>query len=85
MAFAPAENLQIALAIVVENAGFGAAQAAPIARRVFDYWLLGEYPSLEDIEASQKGLAATPVGTKRRKEEVQLISSEGVATSMGKR
>jgi penicillin-binding protein 2 len=85
MAFAPAENPQIALAIVVENAGFGAAQAAPIARRVFDYWLLGEYPSLEDIEASQKGLAATPVGTKRRKEEVQLISSEGVATSMGKR
>ena len=85
MAFAPAENPQIALAIVVENAGFGAAQAAPIARRVFDYWLLGEYPSVEDIEASQKGLAVTPVGTKRRKEDVQLISSEGVATPMGKR
>jgi penicillin-binding protein 2 len=85
MAFAPAENPQIALAIVVENAGFGAAQAAPIARRVFDYWLLGEYPSVEDIEASQKGLAVTPVGAKRRKEDVQLISSEGVATPMGKR
>jgi penicillin-binding protein 2 len=85
MAFAPAENPQIALAIVVENAGFGAAQAAPIARRVFDYWLLGEYPSVEDIEASQKGLAVTPVGVKRRKEDVQLISSEGVTTPMGKR
>jgi penicillin-binding protein 2 len=78
MAFAPANNPQIALAIVVENAGFGAAQAAPIARRVFDYWLLGDYPSVEDIEASQKGLASTPIGTRRRKEDIQLVPSEGV-------
>ena len=85
MAFAPAENPQIALAIVVENAGFGAAQAAPIARRVFDYWLLGEYPSLEDIEASQKGLASTPIGVRRRKESIQLIPSEGVVGLMGNR
>jgi len=85
MAFAPAENPQIALAIVVENAGFGAAQAAPIARRVFDYWLLGEYPSIEDIEASQKGLAVTPIGVKRRKEDVKLITTEGVAGLMGNR
>jgi penicillin-binding protein 2 len=85
MAFAPADNPQIALAIVVENAGFGAAQAAPIARRVFDYWLLGEYPSLEDIEASQKGLAVTPIGLKRRKEDVQLVPGEGVTGLMGNR
>jgi penicillin-binding protein 2 len=85
MAFAPAENPHIALAIVVENAGFGAAQAAPIARRVFDYWLLGEYPSLEDIEASQKGLAVTPIGQKRRKEDVQLVPGEGVTGLMGNR
>ena len=78
MAFAPADNPQIALAIVVENAGFGAAQAAPIARRVFDYWLLGDYPSAEDIEASQKGLASTPIGTRRRKDAIQLLPSEGV-------
>jgi penicillin-binding protein 2 len=70
---------------VVENAGFGAAQAAPIARRVFDYWLLGEYPSLEDIEASQKGLAVTPIGVRRRKDDVQLKPSEGVAGLMGNR
>jgi penicillin-binding protein 2 len=78
MAFAPADNPQIALAIVVENAGFGAAQAAPIARRVFDYWLLGDYPSPEDIEASQKGLATTPIGKPRRKEDILLNPSEGV-------
>jgi penicillin-binding protein 2 len=85
MAFAPAENPQIALAMVVENAGFGAAQAAPIARRVFDYWLLGDYPSLEDIEASQKGTAVTPIGVRRRKEDIQLLSSEGVVGLMGNR
>ena len=78
MAYAPAENPQIAVAIVVENAGFGAAQAAPIARRVFDYWLLGEYPSTEDIEASQKGLATSPIGVRRRKEDIQLAPGEGV-------
>ncbi len=85
MAFAPAEDPQIALAIVVENAGFGAAQAAPIARRVFDYWLLGTYPSLEDIEAAQKGQAVTPIGVKRRKEDIQLTPSEGVVGVMGNR
>src|SRR5690606_7835848 len=47
-AFAPAEAPTIALAVIVENAGFGSAHAAPIARRVFDYWLLGQYPSEED-------------------------------------
>jgi penicillin-binding protein 2 len=78
MAFAPADEPQIALAIVVENAGFGAAQAAPIARRVFDYWLLGDYPSIEDIDASQKGLAASPIGVRRKKEEIVMVPSEGV-------
>jgi penicillin-binding protein 2 len=38
-AFAPVQAPQIALAVIVENAGWGAAAAAPIARRVFDYWL----------------------------------------------
>jgi len=35
--FAPAQNPKIALAIVVENGGFGAKSAAPIARRIFDF------------------------------------------------
>ncbi len=65
IAFAPAENPEIALALVVENAGFGAAHAAPIARRVFDYVLLGRYPNEEDLQAVQKGLAAGPIGKPR--------------------
>ena len=62
MAFAPADKPKIALAVVVENAGFGAAHAAPIARRVFDYVLMGQYPNAEDMLAVQKGLAAAPIG-----------------------
>ena len=72
MAFAPADKPAIALAVVVENAGFGAAHAAPIARRVFDYWLLGQYPSEDDLLAVQRGQASRPVGTPRRKDQVPL-------------
>ena len=70
IAFAPADDPKIALAVVVENAGFGAEYAAPIARRVFDYWLLGQYPSEEDLAAVKKGLAATPIGKPRKAAEV---------------
>ncbi|MCW5603505.1 MAG: penicillin-binding protein 2 [Burkholderiales bacterium] len=42
IAYAPAENPKIALAVIAENAGFGARTAAPIARQVFDYYLLGK-------------------------------------------
>ena len=44
VAFAPAEQPTIALAVLVENGGFGAQSAAPIARQVFDYYLLGKLP-----------------------------------------
>jgi penicillin-binding protein 2 len=65
IAYAPAEDPKIALAMVVENAGFGAQNAAPIARRVFDYMLMGLYPSLEDIEAVRNGQATRPIGKPR--------------------
>jgi penicillin-binding protein 2 len=74
MAYAPAEEPKIALAVVVENAGFGAVSAAPIARRVFDYWLLGQYPSEEDIAATQKGQSGRPIGTPRNKADVPVES-----------
>ena len=72
MAFAPADDPKIALAVVVENAGFGAAHAAPIARRVFDYWLLGQYPSVEDLAAVQKGQAGAPIGKPRTSAEISV-------------
>lgn len=42
--FAPAEDPQIAVAIAVEGGGYGGSSAAPIARQVFDAWLLGKMP-----------------------------------------
>ncbi|HTY04349.1 MAG TPA: penicillin-binding protein 2 [Rhodocyclaceae bacterium] len=42
IAFAPADKPRIAVAVLVENGGFGAQAAAPIARQVFDYYLLGK-------------------------------------------
>ncbi len=42
--FAPLESPRIALMVIVENGGFGARAAAPIARTVLDYYLLGKVP-----------------------------------------
>ena len=70
MAFAPADKPRIALAMIVENAGFGAQNAAPIARRVFDYWLMDQYPSVEDIAAVQKAQTQTPIGKPRKASEL---------------
>ena len=44
LAYAPADRPRIALAVLVENGGFGAQAAAPVARAVFDYYLLGRAP-----------------------------------------
>ncbi|MBU0917994.1 MAG: penicillin-binding protein 2 [Gammaproteobacteria bacterium] len=71
-AFAPVDNPRVALAVIVENAGFGAMAAAPIARRVLDYLLLGIYPSEEDIALVQQSRASAPVGVARKASEVPL-------------
>lgn len=57
--FAPAENPTIALAVVVEGGGYGASTAAPIARKIFDAWLLGKMPE-PDPKALAAALAANP-------------------------
>ncbi|MDO8701964.1 MAG: penicillin-binding protein 2, partial [Undibacterium sp.] len=48
IAFAPADKPRIALAIIVENGGFGSAAAAPIVRKALDYYLLGKKNSAQD-------------------------------------
>ncbi len=70
IAYAPADDPKIVLAAVVENAGFGAASAAPISRRAFDYWLLGQYPNDEDMAAVRKGMAGAPIGKPRLASDV---------------
>lgn len=50
IAYAPAEAPTICVALIVEHGGFGAQAAAPIARRLIDYHLLGQYPDDATIE-----------------------------------
>ena len=47
IAYAPAEDPKIALAVIVENGGHGGSAAGPIARKVMDYYLLGKLPEVE--------------------------------------
>ena len=80
IAFAPAEDPKIALAVVVENAGFGSDSAAPITRRIFDYWLRNQYPNAEDMAALQKGQAGAPIGKPRVASEVPMVVSARAGT-----
>ena len=55
IAYAPADAPKIAVAVLVENAGFGAATAAPIARKVMDYFMLGKKATpvkMEELDAN---------------------------------
>ena len=86
MAFAPADNPTVAVSVIVENAGWGAGAAAPIARRVFDYLLQGQYPSEEDIAAVQKGLAGAPIGTPRLVADMtRQLAAEGAGIAPAER
>jgi penicillin-binding protein 2 len=61
IAFAPADKPKIALAVLAENGGHGGAVAAPIARKVFDYYLLGKTPApANPVPVTVK--RATPAG-----------------------
>jgi penicillin-binding protein 2 len=57
IAFAPAEDAKIAVSVLVENAGFGATTAAPIARRVIDTYLLADEPAEPKKNFAEPGIA----------------------------
>ena len=59
IAYAPAENPTIALAVIVENGGHGGSAAGPIARKVMDYYLLGKVPEVEATDADKKPSVST--------------------------
>ncbi|HPO19820.1 MAG TPA: penicillin-binding protein 2 [Rubrivivax sp.] len=82
IAAAPLPNPTLVVAVIVENAGFGAAAAAPIARRVFDFVLLGHYPSEDDMAATRKGQSAAPTGTPRRIDDVPLLPGQASAAPL---
>jgi penicillin-binding protein 2 len=56
IAFAPADQPRIALAVIVENGGWGAQAAAPIARKVLDAYLLGDDGKLKPPDAANPNL-----------------------------
>ncbi len=59
MAFAPVEDPQIAVSVIVENAGGGSSHAAGLARAMSDYWLLErDHGVSPETEASEAGDAA---------------------------
>ncbi|MGD8643094.1 MAG: penicillin-binding protein 2 [Chromatiales bacterium] len=55
IAFAPAEEPRIALAVVAENGGSGSAVAAPVARRILDAYLLREGPDAAAVKVNDAG------------------------------
>lgn len=64
MAYAPVDDPQIAVALIVENGGWGASIAAPIARKVFDYWL-------DPARAAQRSA--------RDAQEQQVVAEQGAS------
>jgi penicillin-binding protein 2 len=74
-AFAPADKPRIAIAIVVENAGKGGEQAAPIVRKALDYYLLGKRPATKDTTKVEKEDAETvlPVAGPTLEEQAAAI------------
>lgn len=71
IAFAPVEKPRIAVAVIVENAGWGAAAAAPLIRKLFDFYLTGKIPP-EISDALRKDtlpIVAAPVLSKKAASE----------------
>lgn len=68
VAFAPAEDPTIALAVIVENGGHGGSAAGPIARKVMDYYLLGKLPAVEP-KAAAEALPSNATGAVTTMEE----------------
>ncbi|HEY9210692.1 MAG TPA: penicillin-binding protein 2 [Methylotenera sp.] len=62
IAYAPAEDPTIALAVIVENGRHGGSTAGPIARKVMDYYLLGKVP-VSEAAKENKALTGTTAAT----------------------
>ncbi len=79
IAFAPADNPKIVVAVMVENGGHGGSTAAPVARKVIDYWLLGKEPKVfalpepgtGDDEAEDSGPVDDPLAPPATEEATQ--------------
>jgi penicillin-binding protein 2 len=75
IAFAPVENPKIAMAVLVENAGFGGAISAPIARELIRYYVKGEKLP---VASAQKGItpSAEPLSQPDSTEKIPMVQPE---------
>ncbi|MDH5824694.1 penicillin-binding protein 2 [Luteimonas sp. RD2P54] len=78
--YAPAEAPTIAVAVVVEHGGYGGVAAAPIARKIFDAWILGEAP---EPEQERGDAVAASGGAARAHGAVPAGESQGAAGRAG--
>ena len=72
IAYAPADNPRIAVAVLVEHGGFGATAAAPIARAMLDAWLLHGTPM------AQASLQAAITGKPRARAAPQDVPDDAI-------
>ena len=82
-AFAPADKPRIAIAIIVENGGFGAVAAAPIVREALDYYLLGKRSERrqDDVPVEKIDLSETrPLAEVRADQDSDGGPREGAET-----
>jgi penicillin-binding protein 2 len=89
IAFAPAEAPRIAVAVLVENAGFGAGNAAPVARKMIDAFLLGPdgkvkpsmappaYPVPAQPPAGQPPAEPQPEGVPQKEAQLRVPAHRG--------
>jgi penicillin-binding protein 2 len=81
-AFAPADKPRIAIAIIVENGGFGATAAAPIVKEALDFYLLGKRTApQDDVPAEKIDISDTrPLAEIRAEQDSEGGPREGAET-----
>jgi len=81
VAFAPADKPRIAIAMVAENAGFGAGVAAPIVRKALDYYLLGKRPLDKDqTRVPKEDAVLRPLEESKADEATDALHKPGAET-----
>jgi penicillin-binding protein 2 len=81
IAFAPADNPKIVVAVMVENGGHGGSTAAPIARKTIDYWLLGKLPTVFSPEDDAMEVQIEAEDTAPAEEPVAPLPAANAATT----
>jgi penicillin-binding protein 2 len=79
IAFAPADHPSIAVALVVENGGWGTKTAAPVVRKVLDYWLVDRFKP--GVAASE--VAAAAAGAVQSAHAAAMIGASAGNPSIG--